>query len=122
MSFTRTSKHLLLASALIALPSAAIGQSSIDDQANKVAEEAQDLKQASNQLSQTVAENQNAARDAEDGTTSTRDHDDDDDDDSGKWGLLGLLGLAGLLGLKRQNRDHDHDRDRVNRANTTDRR
>lgn len=123
MSFIRKSKHLLLACALVAAPSGVIAQNSIDDQANKVAEEAEDLQRASNQLSQTVAENQNAVRDAEDRSSSSRDHDDGDDDgDSGRWGLLGLLGLAGLLGLKRQNRDHDYDRDRVNRAGTNDRR
>ncbi len=103
MTFTSKRRHALLAAAaILALPGAALAQNDVTDQVETVAEEANDLQQASNDLSAAVAEDQNAATDAAAAdATGERDRD-DGDDDSGKWGLLGLLGLAGLLGKKRR--------------------
>lgn len=112
----KPSRNLIfVAAAAMVVPSVAIAQDDVTDQANRVAAEARELARETNELTNSVAQ-QAADRD---GTTETRTDDrDDDDGDSGNWGLLGLLGLAGLLGLKRRE-DHrdrhvhvDHDRDR----------
>jgi len=111
MTFQRNAIRALLAATALALPAAAMAQSSVDKQANKVAAEAQDLQQAAAKLDNSVA---NTTGDGYAATDNDRDGDHDrgkrhdDDDDSGKWGLLGLLGLAGLLGLKRRDHDHHH--------------
>jgi MYXO-CTERM domain-containing protein len=103
MSSISKFKHALMATALLALPSAGLAQNEeVTDQANEVAEQANQLAAEANQLDTTVTDDADAARD----DAGRDDDDDDDDDDSGKWGLLGLLGLAGLLGLKRRDRDH----------------
>ena len=118
--FSKT-KCALLASALLIAPAAALAQNDVNDQANRVAEEAQDLQQATNTLTQTVANDADAAAAA--GRDGDRDRDHDDDDDGGKWGLLGLLGLAGLLGLKRRDDRHvdRRDYDRTTTTGTTTR-
>ena len=115
-------RQALLAAALLVTPAAALAQNDVTAQANQVAEEAQDLQQASNALATTVAQEQETAdRDAarDDG----RDRHDRDEDDGFPWGLLGLLGLAGLLGLKRRDDDHrrhvDVDRRDYDRTTTT---
>ncbi len=105
MSYS-SKKTFLVAAAVVCMPSAGFAQNAVTDQANRVAEQAQELQQETDQLTNAVAEEQ--ARNATSANTQReQDRDDEDDDDSGKWGLLGLLGLAGLLGLKR--RDHSHD-------------
>jgi len=95
---------------------------------NEVAEQADQLADEANQLTTTVADDAQAARDDAARDTGTG-ADDDDDGDEGKWGLLGLIGLAGLLGLKRRDRDHDEyrgsattNRPRTNMGTDTDKR
>ena len=118
MTMITKKQALLAAAAIIAVPGVAVAQNQVEAQANKVAAEAQDLQQATNTLSATVANT------ADDATREDGDHDGDrrndrdhDDDDGGKWGLLGLLGLAGLLGLKRRD-DHVHVDRRDHRTTT----
>ena len=121
----RSSFALLAGAALIVTPAAAFAQNEVSDQAEVVAEKAEDLQAATNSLTDELADQEAAAaaanaatadgdRDATDG-----DRDRDDDDDMGKWGLLGLLGLAGLLGLKRRDDHIHHDRHHDNHTTTT---
>ncbi len=110
--------QLLLAAAILATPGVAFAaQEEVTDQANRVAAQARELQQETNQLTNAVAaqngeENDRDRATRDDGNdNNVRDRDDgDDDDDSGKWGWLGLLGLAGLLGLRRRDDHHHHDR------------
>lgn len=110
----RSTFALLAGAALIVTPAAALAQTDVSDQAEKVTEKAEDLQAATNSLNAEITD-QAAARDAaaagaaDDGDRD-RGRGDDDDDDSGKWGWLGLLGLAGLLGLRRRDDHVDHDR------------
>lgn len=113
-------RPVLLAAVFAALPTAVLAQDNmVDDQANRVAAEAQELEQAATTLDNRVAEaalasaNDAAAYPGSDNYGRDR----GGDDDHGKWGLLGLLGLAGLLGLKR--RDDALDRDRRTTTTTT---
>lgn len=120
----RSSFALLAGAALIVTPAAAFAQNEVSDQAEVVAEKAEDLQAATNSLTDELASQEAAAaaanaavdgdRDATDG-----DRDRDDDDDMGKWGLLGLLGLAGLLGLKRRDDHLHHDRRHDNHTTDT---
>jgi MYXO-CTERM domain-containing protein len=118
--FNHRATQLWIAAALVSAPSITFAQESVTDQANRVAEQAQELQQETNELTNAVAEQraENVAT-AQNGTAEDRDdRDDRDDDDSGNWGLLGLLGLAGLLGLKRRTDHYDRhvgDRDRGSR-------
>ena len=126
MTLASIRKHAVLAAVAIALPSAALAQNEVTEQANQVAETAQELQQEANALNNAVTE-EAALADANANLDTTADGDltddarDGDDDDGGKWGLLGLLGLAGLLGMKRRDNDvHVHrdttvDRDRDGR-------
>ena len=126
MTLTSIRKHALLAAVAIALPGAALAQNEVTEQAEQVAESAEELQAEANKLNDAVTEeaavaDANANLDtAGDGDRRDRDHD-RDDDDGGKWGLLGLLGLAGLLGMRRRDNDvHVHrdttvDRDRDGR-------
>lgn len=112
---------LLAATALVALPGAALAKDPVAAQANKVAEKAQDLQSATNKLDSAIANSQANNADNANAAYATNDrggdndgdrhHDGDRDHGYGKWGLLGLLGLGGLLGLKRRDDDrHDHVR------------
>lgn len=112
---TRTTTFV--AAIALAIPSAAIAQENMADEANAVAETAEQLEQDANGLS-TAAVNETGRDDA---ARADDDREDRGDDDSGKWGLLGLLGLAGLLGLRRRDDDHRHDRDDVRTTTTADR-
>lgn len=117
MTFNLKARHVLLVATLLTVPAAGLAQNQVENQANQVAQEAQDLQEASNNLSAAVDAEQQANDDgfatAEGDRAGREDRRDDGDDDSGKWGLLGLLGLAGLLGLRR--RDHDHHHHHVDR-------
>ncbi|MDQ3482492.1 MAG: WGxxGxxG-CTERM domain-containing protein [Pseudomonadota bacterium] len=123
MTFRLKTRHALLAAALITAPGAALAQNNVEAQANQVAAEAQDLTQASNDLSTTL--DQQAAEEAAIADGEDRDRERDRDDDDFPWGLLGLLGLAGLLGMKRRDDDHrrvdrtDYDRTAGTRTGTT---
>lgn len=111
MTFRLKTRHALLAAALVAAPGAALAQNDVEGQANQVAAEAQDLQQASDNLTNTVETDQLAADDADAARDGEGDRDRGrDGDDDFPWGLLGLLGLAGLLGLKGRDKD-DHRRD-----------
>jgi len=116
---TSNTKAALLASALLLMPGAALAQNEVSQQANAVADQAEQLEMEANTLSNTIGDEALAADAADADGDGVADGDrDDDDGDSGRWGLLGLLGLAGLLGLKR--RDDDHVRvDRDNRTTST---
>lgn len=121
MNFASIKKQALLAAVAVALPGAALAQNEVTDQANQVAETAQQLEQEAGALDNIVTEEaalaDAVANDTLDGDLNDR----DDDGDEGKWGLLGLLGLAGLLGMKRRDndvqvrRDTTVDRDRDGR-------
>lgn len=115
---------LLAGAALIVTPAAALAQNDVTEQAQEVAEQAEELQAATNTLTQEVADQRaadTAANAGADGDGDRRDR--DDDDDSGKWGWLGLLGLAGLLGLRRRDdhvhHDHRRDHDRSTTSGTT---
>ena len=108
---------LLVTAIALTLPSAAFAQENVVDQANAVADTAQQLEQEANTLSNVAAtETAETAREED-----ARDEDNRrDGDDDFPWGLLGLLGLAGLLGLKGRDRDDRIDRD-YTRTTTADR-
>ena len=99
---TITTKQACIAAALLAMPVSASAQNQVADQANAVAEQARELEQETNDLTNVVAEERQLTDDATTGTTR-----DEDDDDDFPWGLLGLLGLGGLLGLKRRDDRRD---------------
>lgn len=108
----------LLASALLAMPAAALAQNEVTDQAEAVADTANQLEQEANTLGNVVTEEAAEGTDRAGGADRGDGRGDRDDGDSGKWGLLGLLGLAGLLGLKRRD-DHDHRDHRGTSTGTT---
>ncbi|MEJ7776674.1 MAG: hypothetical protein WKF52_04655 [Sphingomicrobium sp.] len=118
--FSKT-KAALLASALLVMPGAALAQNEVSQQANALADQAEELQMEANLLSNVVADDAQLTADAADMDGVADGDRDDDDGDSGRWGLLGLLGLAGLLGLKRRDDDHAQvDRDhRTTSAGTT---
>ena len=109
---------LLLAAAALATPAPSVAQD-VADQANAVAETAQELQQEANTLANVT---EDAVLDDRDVRGDDGRADDRDDDDGFPWGLLGLLGLAGLLGLKRNDRDRDrYDPDHARTTTTADR-
>ena len=118
MKIQHISRHALIAGALLAMPVAATAQTEeVADQANAVAEQAQELQQEANRLTNVTADENQRADEGTADADARADHDDGDDDFD--WGLLGLLGLAGLLGLKRRD-DHRDVRAEPRRDNDRD--
>ena len=114
---TSRTKTALLASALLAMPAAALAQNEVSERAEAVSELAEQLQREANALGNAVANDSTVAADDRDGARDG-DRDGDDDDGHGKWGLLGLLGLAGLLGLKRRDDAIVDRRSHVDRRQT----
>ena len=113
MNTLSMTKHACIAAALLAMPVSVSAQNQVEDQANAVAEQARELEQETNELTNVVAEENERT-----GQVATGDARDEDDNDDFDWGLLGLLGLAGLLGLKGRDRRDVH----VDARRDTDRR